>query len=84
VMGPLFTASRLVPRAIGWLLTAGGAAWIALSLATLLDPPLGRSLQGFVMPLGALAEIALGLWLLVKGAGHLAPGDPAFPLHHDV
>lgn len=73
VMGPLFTASRLVPWPIGWLLTAGGAAWIALSIATLLNPPLGRSLQGVVLPLGALAEIALGLWLLVKGGNSPLP-----------
>lgn len=83
VMGPLFTASRLVPRPVGWLLTAGGAAWIALSLATLLDPPLGRSLQGIVLPLGALAEIALGLWLLVRGSP-AAPADVAFPLRQDT
>lgn len=68
VMGPLFTSSRLVPRPIGLLLTLGGVAWVGLSVATLLAPPLGMSLQGVVLPLGALAEIALGLWLLIKGA----------------
>jgi hypothetical protein len=67
VMGPLFT--RLVPRPIGWLLTLGGVAWVALSVATLLALPMAKSLQAVVLPLGALAEIALGLWLLVKGAG---------------
>jgi hypothetical protein len=67
VMGPLFATSRLVPRPIGWLLTIGGAAWVGLSVATLLAPTIGKLLQGVVLPLGALAEIALGLWLLVKG-----------------
>ncbi len=68
VMGPLFVASGVVPRPIGWLLTLAGVAWLGLSVAALLAPPLGKSLQGFVLPLGALAEIALGLWLLIKGS----------------
>ena len=77
VMGPLFATSRLVPRPIGWLLTIGGGAWVVLSVATLLAPAIGKPLQGIVFPLGALAEIALGLWLLVKGVDVDALSPPA-------
>lgn len=67
VMGSLFAISRLVPRPIGYLLVAAGIGWVALSLATLLAPELSTGMQPVILPLGALAEIALGLWLLFKG-----------------
>jgi hypothetical protein len=65
IMGPLFAASRLVPRAIGYWLFAGGVGWIALVVATLLGSPARPMLQAIVLPVAGLAEIALGLWLLI-------------------
>lgn len=66
-MGPLFAMSRLIPRPIGYLLTAGGVGWVTFALATLIAPPLGVAIQPVVLIIGSLAEIALALWLLVKG-----------------
>jgi hypothetical protein len=71
-MGPLFAASRIVPRPIAWLLTVAGAAWIALSAAMLVAPTLAASMRGLVMPLGGIAELALALWLLIKAPGKLS------------
>lgn len=72
VMGPLFAASRIVPRPIAYLLTAAGAGWIALSTSMLVAPTVATSVRGIVMPLGGIAELALALWLLV-----MVPGKPA-------
>lgn len=82
VMGPLLARSGTVPRAIGYLLALAGAAWLALSAATFLSPPLGTILRAGAMPLGALAELALALWLLLKGAqppGGIRLDGPAAP-----
>jgi hypothetical protein len=65
IMGPLFARSRLVPRLIGYWLLAGGVGWVALAVATLLGSPVRTTLQGFVLPVAGLAEIALGAWLLI-------------------
>ena len=67
VMGYLFASSRLVPRAIGYLLFVAGIGWVVLSVGTLLAPTLSSGMGRVILPLGALAEIALGLWLLFKG-----------------
>jgi hypothetical protein len=65
VMGPLFARSRLVPAAIGYWLLAGGVGWVALVVATLLGSPARLALQAIVLPVAGLAEVALGIWLLV-------------------
>lgn len=65
IMGPLFAKSRVVPAAIGYWLLIGGVGWIAFAVATLLGSPLRTTLQAIVMPVGGLAELALGLWLLI-------------------
>lgn len=65
IMGPLFAKSRLVPRAIGYWLLAAGVGWIALAVATLLGSTLRAAFQTVVLPVAGLAEVALGVWLLV-------------------
>ena len=67
IMGPLFALSRLVPPPIGWLLAAGGVGWLALSACTLIAPPFAVAIRGGVMAVGALAEFALGAWLIIRG-----------------
>ena len=63
LLGWLVLASGFVPKALGVLLVAAGLGW-----ATFLWPPLAKAVGAFVMPLGALAEIALMLWLLTRSA----------------
>jgi hypothetical protein len=67
IMGPLFVLSGFVPKAIGYLLTLGGVAWVSFAIATLVAPPVGRAMQPVVLAIGSLAEIALALWLLFWG-----------------
>ena len=74
IMGSLFAIGRLLPRVLGLLLAVAGAAWIALSAANIVLPALGAAFAPYVLPLGAAAELLLGLWLLVRGVNlkHLA------------
>ena len=67
LLGWLILASGFVPRALGVLLVAAGVGW-----ATFLWPPLAKALGAFVLPLGALAELALMLWLLTRSGASLA------------
>jgi hypothetical protein len=68
IMGPLFVRSGFVARPIGYLLTAGGVAWVSFAIASLVAPPVGVAMQPVVLAIGSLAEIALALWLLFRGA----------------
>lgn len=62
VLGLLIFRSTFLPRILGVLLMVAGVGWL-----TFLWPPLAAALSSFVLPLGALAEIVLMLWLIVKG-----------------
>jgi Domain of unknown function (DUF4386) len=62
LIGYLVFKSTFLPRFLGVLLMLAGAGWL-----TFLWAPLAILLSRFVLPFGALAEIALMLWLLVKG-----------------
>jgi hypothetical protein len=74
VMGPLF--ARLIPRPLAYLLFVGGVAGLALAAAILLGSPARTTVQYVALPIGALAETSLAIWLLVRGveprnaAGH--------------
>ena len=62
LVGYLIFKSTFLPRILGVLLVLAGVGWLTFvwgPLATLLSP--------YVLPFGALAEILLMLWLLVKG-----------------
>jgi hypothetical protein len=60
-LGYLILSSRFLPRFLGWWWIFGGLAWL-----TELWPPLATTLRPILI-VGILAELALPLWLLVKG-----------------
>ena len=62
LVGYLVFRSTFLPRILGVLLMLAGVGWL-----TFLWPPLATSLSSYILPLGALAEFLLMLWLLVKG-----------------
>lgn len=62
LLGYLIYQSGFLPRSLGVFLLYAGVGWL-----TFLWPPLASVLSSYVLPLGALAEIALMLWLLVRG-----------------
>ena len=63
LIGMLIVKSTFLPRILGGLMMLAGLGWL-----TFLWPPLAATSAVVVLPLGAFAEIALMLWLLVKGA----------------
>jgi hypothetical protein len=77
ILGALFFRGRLVPRALAGLLSVAGLAWVVLSVVGMIEPSATARLAPWVMPLGALAELALGLWLLLRGAGLESVADKA-------
>jgi hypothetical protein len=62
LLGYLIFNSMFLPRVIGALLMLAGVGWL-----TFIWSPLAIALSSYVLPLGALAEIFLMAWLLVKG-----------------
>ena len=62
VIGYLIFRSTFLPRILGALVALAGLAWL-----TFLVPPLARDVSAYVEVVGAVAEAALMLWLLVKG-----------------
>jgi hypothetical protein len=67
LVGTLILRSRFLPKAIGLLMTAGGAAWLVMSLTTILAPAFARPMINPLTAIGGLAEITLSLWLLIRG-----------------
>lgn len=59
--------SRFMPRFLGVWLAIGGLAWISLSLAGTLWPGYQHTVFMVSQP-ATLCEVALTLWLLIKGA----------------
>jgi Domain of unknown function (DUF4386) len=75
-LGLLVYRSRFLPRFLGvWLLFAG-VAWVILSLAGLLLPQYQGKVDTYSQP-AFFGEIALMLWLLIKGAKPPALGATA-------
>ena len=68
VTGVLILKSTFLPKWLGWWWIAGGAAWL-----TFLWPPLATSIWPLLAVAGA-AELALPVWLLVKGADNTVAG----------
>lgn len=66
-VGSLIARSGFIPRALGVLLTAGGASYVIASTASLLAPMLGQRLSMFILPVALIGEGSLTLWLLFKG-----------------
>lgn len=61
-IGYLIIRSTFLPRVLGWVMVVAGAGWLMF-----LWGPLSTQVSRVVLPFGALAEILLMLWLLVKG-----------------
>ncbi|MFF5210093.1 DUF4386 domain-containing protein [Streptosporangium sp. NPDC000396] len=68
-LGYLVLASRMFPRVLGVLLVIGCAGYLVDTSTRLLLPNLGTTLTPFLTAPAAVAEIAMLLWLIVKGAG---------------
>jgi Domain of unknown function (DUF4386) len=64
LLGYLIVKSGFLPRILGAPLIVAGFGWMMF-----LWPPLAKVVSPIVLPFGALAEIALMLWLIVKGVG---------------
>ena len=61
-VGYLIFRSIFMPRIIGVLMLVAGIGWL-----TFLLPPVAQSLAPFNLMPGALGEVSLALWLLIKG-----------------
>jgi hypothetical protein len=61
-VGYLILRSTFLPRVIGALMVVAGLGWL-----TFLSPPHANSLAPFNMMPGAIGELSLTLWLIVKG-----------------
>ncbi len=59
--------SRFLPRFLGVWLALAGFAWVILSLTGVLLPQYYEKVFGFTQP-AVFGEIALMLWLVIKGA----------------
>jgi Domain of unknown function (DUF4386) len=62
LIGSLIVSSTFLPGILGVLMIVGGLSWL-----TFLFPPLADHLRPYNLALGALAEAALTLWLLLFG-----------------
>lgn len=62
LIGYLIVRLIFLPRILGALMALAGLGWL-----TFLAPPLAYDLAPYIQILGALAEVALMLWLLIVG-----------------
>jgi hypothetical protein len=62
LIGYLIFKSAFLPRILGVLMALAGLGWL-----TFLSPPLANYLSPYILVLGFLAELAVCLWLLVRG-----------------
>lgn len=67
--------SRFLPRFLGVWLTLNGLAYLAMSLTGLLLPQYEETVSNLAFP-ALLGEIAIMLWLVIKGARPQSPGAP--------
>jgi hypothetical protein len=66
-LGLLLYRSRFLPRFLGVWLAIAGVAWVILSLTGLLLPQYQDKVDTYTQP-ALFGEIALMLWLVIKGA----------------
>ena len=67
-IGWLAFKSGFLPRFIGVLMFAGGAGYVINTFVGLVSPATAASLPDFTIA-GGIGELALTLWLLIKGDG---------------
>jgi len=68
--------SRFLPRFLGIWLALAGFAWVILSLTGIVLPQYQGKVNSYCQP-AFFGEIALMLWLLIRGAKPQAPGAAA-------
>lgn len=73
-LGLLVYRSRLLPRFLGIWLLLGGVAYVALSFTGILMPQYSGRVFTISQPF-TFAEIALTLWLLIKGSAEPDPSQ---------
>jgi Domain of unknown function (DUF4386) len=71
-LATLVYRSRFLPRFLGIWLAIGGFGWLILSLTAIVAPQYQDKLFAIFQP-AFLGEIALTLWLVIKGAKPPAP-----------
>ena len=64
----LIFKSQYLPRVIGILLVAACSAYAVSSLTYLLAPEHGEAVTNVALTVGGLGELALMLWLIIRGA----------------
>lgn len=67
LLGYLIAKSTFFPRALGVLVALAGCAFIVNSFALFILPPVGNVLNPYLLALDGIGEIALTLWLLIRG-----------------
>lgn len=75
MLGWLVWRSGFLPKTIGALMALAGACYILNSIADLAVPAFARMLSPHLMDPTLIGEVALGLWLLVFGAGRRSKRD---------
>lgn len=71
-IGYLILRSTFLPKIIGALMVVAGLGWL-----TFLSPPLAQSLAPFNMLPGAVGELSLTFWLIIKGVNVQRWGEQA-------
>jgi Domain of unknown function (DUF4386) len=71
--------SRFLPRFLGVWLALAGVAWVVLSLTAVLQPQYENNVYSYAQ-LPFFGEIALMLWLTIRGAKPPAPNVAAPPI----
>lgn len=66
-LGLLVYRSRFLPRFLGVWLIIAGFAWIAVSITGILLPQYQGKVHGYSQP-AVMGEVALMLWLIIRGA----------------
>lgn len=67
IRGLLIVRSALLPRALGGLVALAGLAYLVNSAALLMLPALAKALFPWILLPAFVGELALALWLVVKG-----------------
>jgi len=67
LIGLLVVRSKFLPTALGVLLAFSGVCYLAGSVSSFIDPNLSRTVGVFIYLPGGIAELAMTLWLIVKG-----------------
>jgi hypothetical protein len=67
LLGYLISRSNFLPPILGWLTAVAGLCYLTNSFVNLLSPTLQHYLYPYILMPSGVAELALCLWLLVRG-----------------